>query len=169
MSTTHLFNAMNGLDHHAPGLAVVALLDDALWVELIADGQHVDRDLWPLIWRVKPGHKPLLVSDAIALAGSGATSGMIGELAVELNGDRVTLVGTDTLAGSVTALDLEVRNVVDAGGQLHDAVAAASANPASLLGLHDRGRLDVGLRADLVELDSDLRVQRVMRGGEWIA
>ena len=28
-STTHLFNAMSGVDHRAPGLAVAALLDDA--------------------------------------------------------------------------------------------------------------------------------------------
>ena len=27
-STTHLFNAMTGVDHRAPGLAVAALLDD---------------------------------------------------------------------------------------------------------------------------------------------
>src|SRR5205814_6536017 len=36
-STTHLFNAMTGVDHRAPGVAVAALLDDAVFVELIAD------------------------------------------------------------------------------------------------------------------------------------
>jgi N-acetylglucosamine-6-phosphate deacetylase len=169
VSATHLLNAMSGLDHRAPGLAVEALLDDDVWVELIADGEHVDPHMWPLIWRLKPADKPLLVSDAIPLAGSGETTGMVGELAVELNGERVTLTGTDTLAGSVTALDLEVRNVVRAGGTLHDAVNAASANPAGLLGLSDRGRLDVGRRADIVELDADFRVRRVMRAGAWIA
>ncbi|MFV2062387.1 MAG: N-acetylglucosamine-6-phosphate deacetylase [Chloroflexota bacterium] len=168
-STTHLFNAMSGLEHRDPGLAVEALLDDDVWVELIADGQHVDAAMWPLVWRLKPAEKPLLVSDAIPLAGSGETRGMVGELEVELNGERVTLLGSETLAGSVTALDLEVRNVVRAGGSLHGAVAAASTNPAALLGLADRGRLEAGLRADLVELDADLRVRRVMRAGGWIA
>jgi N-acetylglucosamine-6-phosphate deacetylase len=169
VSTTHLFNAMSGVDHRAPGLAVEALLDDDIWVELIADGQHVDAALWPLIWRVKPADKPLLVSDAIPIAGSGATTGMVGELSVELNGERVTLTGTNTLAGSVSALDVEVRNVVRAGCQLHEAVAAASANPAALLGLTDRGCLEPGRRADLVELDDDLHVRRVMRAGNWIS
>ena len=37
-STTHLFNAMTGIDHRAPGVALAALLDDAAFVELIADG-----------------------------------------------------------------------------------------------------------------------------------
>jgi len=169
VSATHLFNAMSGLDHRAPGLAAAALLDDAVWVELIADGQHVHPTLWPLIWRIKPSDKPLLVSDAIPLAGSGESSGMIGELAVELRGERVTLVGSETLAGSVSALDLEVRNLVRSGSQLHTAVAAATDNPAALLGLTDRGRLEVGRRADLVELDADLGVRRVMRGGQWLS
>ena len=41
-TTTHLFNAMTGVDHHAPGLAVAALTNDEAYVELIADGHHVD-------------------------------------------------------------------------------------------------------------------------------
>ena len=53
-STTHLFNAMSGVDHRAPGLAVAALLDDEVYVELIADGIHVDPQLWPMITRLKP-------------------------------------------------------------------------------------------------------------------
>jgi N-acetylglucosamine-6-phosphate deacetylase len=47
------------------------------------------------------------------------------------------------------------------------AVAAATVNPLALLGVTDRGRLAGGQRADLVELDDDLRVRRVMLGGVW--
>ena len=54
-STTHLFNAMTGVDHRAPGVAVAALLDDDAYVELIADGIHVDPSLWPLIIRRQAG------------------------------------------------------------------------------------------------------------------
>jgi N-acetylglucosamine-6-phosphate deacetylase len=36
-----------------------------------------------------------------------------------------------------------------------------------MLGATDRGRIEAGQRADLVELDDDLRVRRVMRGGTW--
>src|SRR6476660_4052097 len=39
-STTHLFNAMTGIDHRAPGVAVAALLYDDAYVELIADRIH---------------------------------------------------------------------------------------------------------------------------------
>jgi N-acetylglucosamine-6-phosphate deacetylase len=167
-STTHLFNAMSGFDHRAPGLAVAALADETAYVELIADGIHVHSALWPLIARLKTPDRVLLVSDAISLAGTGDARGVIGGLDVEVSGPRATLAGTTTLAGSVIGLDDAVRNLVAAGIGLPDAVAAASRNPLALLGIVDRGRIAVGQRADLVTLDAGLRVQRAMRGGIWL-
>ena len=164
-STTHLFNAMSGIEHRAPGVALAALLDDTVWVELIADKVHVAPEVWPLITRLKPVDRLLLVSDAVALAGTGDGRGRIGGLDVDVVGDRVTLAGSDTLAGSVIALDIAVRNLVASGVGLPAAVAAASRNPLALLGITDRGRLAVGQRADLVEFDSNLQIRRVMRSG----
>lgn len=168
-STTHLFNAMSGIDHRAPGVALAALLDDSVFTELIADGIHVDSELWPLITRLKPVERLLLVSDAIPLAGTGDGRGRLGSLEIEIAGERVTLSGTQTLAGSVLALDRAVRNMVAAGIALPAAVAAATRNPLELLSINDRGRLAPGQRADLVELDADLNVRRVMRSGKWVA
>ena len=108
------------------------------------------------------------MSDAIPLAGTGDGRATIGGLEVEIVGGRVTLVGTTTLAGSVIALDTAVRNLTANGASVSPAVAAASANPAAMLGVTDRGRIAVGLRADLVELDDDLVVRRVMRAGAWL-
>jgi len=164
-STTHLFNAMSGFEHRSPGLAVAALLEDDAYVELIADGIHVNPALWELITRLKPVDRLLLVSDAVPLAGTGDGRGRIGSLSVDVDGWRCTVVGTDTLAGSVIALDTAVRNVVATGVQLPAAVAAASRNPLALLGITDRGRIAVGQRADLVELDDGFVVHRVMRRG----
>lgn len=167
-STTHLFNAMSGVEHRGPGLAVAALVDDDPYVELIADGQHVHRALWSLITRAKPVDRLLLVSDAISLAGVGDGRARVGDLEVEVVGDLVTLAGTTTLAGSVIALDTAVRNLVATGVPLPAAVAAASRNPLTLLGVTDRGRIALGQAADLVELDDNLRVRRVMRAGRWL-
>jgi N-acetylglucosamine-6-phosphate deacetylase len=168
-TTTHLFNGMSGVDHRDPGLAVAALTDDDAYVELIADGIHVHPALWRLIVRSKPAGRLMLISDAIPLAGMGDGRATIGGLDIEVVGHRVTLVGTDTLAGSVIALDTAVRNLVGSGIALPVAVAAASRNPLAMLGVTDRGRIAVGQRADLVELDDDLQVRRVMRGGIWAA
>ena len=167
-STTHLFNAMSGVDHRAPGLAVAALTDDDVYVELIADGQHVHPALWPIITRTKPADRLLLVSDGLSLAGMGEGRATLGGVTVVMRGGRCTIEGSETLAGSVIALDTAVRNLVGEGTSLAAAVAAASSNPAALLDAGDRGQIEPGRRAHLVELDDDLRVRRVTRGAGWI-
>ncbi|MEO7664629.1 MAG: amidohydrolase family protein, partial [Candidatus Limnocylindrales bacterium] len=168
-STTHLFNAMSGVQHRSPGVAVEALTRDDAYVELIADEQHVDPALWPIVTRTKPMDRLLLVSDALALAGTGDGRITIGGLEIEVRGERCSIVGTDTLAGSVIALDTAVQNLVRHGASLPAAIAAASRNPLEMLGVVDRGRLAVGQLADIVELDDDLSVRRVMRAGAWIS
>ncbi len=166
-STTHLFNAMSGVDHHAPGLAIAALANDAAYVELIADGSHVDRWLWPLILRSKPFDRLVLVSDALAVAGVGDGRATLSGVEVEVRGDRCTLALDGRLAGSVIALDTAVRNMVALGVPLHRAATAASRSPLELLRVHDRGRIAAGQLADLVELDEGLMVRRVMKRGRW--
>jgi N-acetylglucosamine-6-phosphate deacetylase len=103
------------------------------------------------------------------MAGTGDGRRTIGGLEIEIHGLRVTLVDGGALAGSVIALDDAVRNLVASGVPLPAAVAAASRNPLAMLGITDRGRIAVGQRADLVELDDTLAVRRVMRGGSWRA
>ena len=46
---------------------------------------------------------------------------------------------------------------------------AASRNALELLGVTDRGLLAPGQRADVVELDDQLNVLRVMKAGRWRA
>jgi len=168
-TTTHLFNAMSGVDNHRPGLAVAALTDDQVYVELVADGLHVERSVWPIILRAKPAGRLILVSDAIGLAGTGDGRMRIGELEVEVRNGECRLVSDGRLAGSVIALDTAVRNLVGSGVPLPVAVRAASPNPLELLGVTDRGVLAPGQRADVVELDDQLNVLRVMKAGRWQA
>ena len=94
-TTTHVFNAMTGVDHRSPGLAVAALLDDAAYVELIADGNHVHPALWPLIARAKPADRVVLISDALPMAGSGTRRGRIGGLECEVRDGRAVGAGHD--------------------------------------------------------------------------
>jgi N-acetylglucosamine-6-phosphate deacetylase len=152
----------------APGLAVVALTDDKVFVELIADGHHVHEAVWDLIRRAKPVDRLILVSDALSLSGTGPGRTMVGATDVEVLEDRAVVAGTTTLAGSVVALDGMFRNLVRSGASLPAASRAASANPLALLDVADRGRLAPGMRADILEMDDDLVVRRVMRGGVWV-
>jgi N-acetylglucosamine-6-phosphate deacetylase len=66
-------------------------------------------------------------------------------------------------------MDEAVRFVVArAGVPLEAAVWAASLNPARLLGLHDRGVIAPGRRADLVALGADLTVEATWVAGHLV-
>lgn len=151
---THAFNTMPPLHHRELGVTGVALTDDRLAVSLIADGLHIDLRVLAMTFRAKGPGRCALVTDAVAASGPGLAG------PVEMR-DGAPRLPDGTLAGSALTMDRAIANVVAAGVELPDAIGAASTVPAALLGLTDRGAIDVGRRADLVELDADLIVQRV--------
>jgi N-acetylglucosamine-6-phosphate deacetylase len=164
---THLFNAMRPVHHREPGAALALLEHPAAHVEIIADGVH----LHPAVVRAAAtgAAGPVLVTDAMAAAGAPDGGYRLGGLDVEVRGRVARLRGSDTIAGSTLTLDAAVRYAVrHAGLPLLDAVRAATAGPAAVLGRIDIGRLVPGARADLVVLDEDLRVTRVLHAGNWV-
>jgi N-acetylglucosamine-6-phosphate deacetylase len=170
---THLFNGMEPLHHRRPGpvaAALDALAQGATYVELIADGVHLADETVHLVFAVDPGRHVVLVSDAMAAAGMPDGDFELGSVGVRVADGRAwTRTDPPSLAGGTShAADLVRRCIVHAGVDQVAAVAAASSTPAALLGLDDRGTLATGLRADLVVLDRDWRVGRVMRGGDWV-
>ncbi len=62
---THLFNATRPFHHREPGLSGFALLDDDIYVEVIADGVHLSPDTLALIIKIKDPERIILVSDAV--------------------------------------------------------------------------------------------------------
>jgi len=154
---THLFNAMSGLQHRNPGAAAGFLLEPS-YIGLIADGVHVAPDMVALAWRLAEG-RLILTGDAVAVMGTQAA---------DATGDAVRLFD-GTLAGSVIGLDAAVRNLMAfTGCSLAAAVAAATEVPAQCLGLTDRGRIELGRRADLVALDDAGRVVLTFVAGQLV-
>lgn len=158
---THLYNAMPGLGSRAPGVVGAALSDSEAWSELILDLHHVHAASARAAWFAK-GEKLLLVTDAIRSAGESEGESELGGLKVYVSGGGARLAD-GTLAGSVLTLDVALRNAVSIGMPLPRASHALSAAPAAYLGLEDRGRIAIGLRADLVVVDADLAVT-----GVWV-
>jgi N-acetylglucosamine-6-phosphate deacetylase len=169
---THLFNGMAPLHHRepgAPGAALRELARGAATVELIADGVHLADETVSLVFDVDPGGHVVLVSDAMAAAGLPDGDFELGSLAVRVI-DGIARVDNGSIAGGTSHLaDLVHRCVTVAELDPVVVVAAASTTPAALLGLDDRGALVTGLRADVLSLTDDWRVNRVMRGGAWLA
>ncbi len=79
--------------------------------------------------------------------------------------DGQARLADETLAGSVVGLDACVRAFAHHAGSARAAVEAVTATPARLLGDVERGHLAPGARADVVLLDTELRVRMTIVGG----
>lgn len=166
-AVTHLFNAMAPLDHHAPGIAGVALADSRLRVAVIADGVHVDPLVLGLV-QALAGPRTLLVTDATPAAAAGAGRFEMGGVTIESAPEGAARTLDGRLAGSTLTLDEAVRRwAALTGATLAEAIAAASELPAAAIGLP--AAPSPGAPADLVQLTAEGGVQRVMRGGRWLA
>lgn len=149
---------------------MVALLEDeSVFVELVADGIHLHPAVLRGAARCAGVDRALLVTDAMAAAGAPDGDYLLGRLEVEVRDGAARLASTGSIAGSTLTLDAAVRHTVQVVGlSLLEASRAASGIPARMLGLEGTGALQPGYAADLVVLDAQLRVQRVMRGGRWL-
>jgi N-acetylglucosamine-6-phosphate deacetylase len=162
---THLFNAMPPLHHRAPGLVGALLASDAA-LGVIVDGVHVAPLVVDLVVRSAGPGRVMLVSDALAAAAAPAGKSMLGEQALVSDGRTVRRLD-GTLAGSALLLDQGLRNARAWLPNLTPAevVRMATRTPADTLGMTTRGRVAVGCEADLVLLDTSLRVRRTVVGG----
>jgi N-acetylglucosamine-6-phosphate deacetylase len=165
---THLFNAMRGIHHREPGPVTALLEDPDAFVELIADGVHLHPAVLHLA-ATRKSSRTVLVTDAMAAAGAGDGDYDLGPMRVEVRDGVARLAGEGAIAGSTLTMATAVKfAVIVAGLRIEDVVNAATAAPAAMLGLEGVGSLLPGLRADLVALDADLEVRRVMRAGDWV-
>jgi len=165
---THTFNAMPSLNHRNPGCVGIALVDERVACEVIADFIHLHQIIVKLIIKAKGKDKVILITDSTSYAGlpDGEYKWMDGRIVVKKEGRISFKDAPDVLAGSTLTLDQAVRNVASLGFPLKDVIQMASLNPAREAGLEGMGRIEVGANADLVVLDSSLRVQITIINGE---
>ena len=189
---THLYNAMPGIHHRAPGPVIAALDLNAgaaasqdqnagVSAELIADGIHIHPAMVRFTFRnFGPGNM-ILISDSMRACGLPAGQYELGGQAVTVLEEPADVSGStkkkavltdhpETLAGSVATLyDCLRCAVLEMGIPLPDAVRAASENPARALGVYgDYGTLSAGALADIILVDKDLNIRAVILKGKKI-
>lgn len=163
---THLFNAMSGLHHRAPGLVGALLSRSDVVTGLIVDGPHVHPAVVKATWLAKGSRGIALVTDAVAAMGVEPGTELRLAGSVVTSDGREVRDAAGVLAGSVLTLERAVRNVVAfAGATPEEAIAAATATPASVLGERGLGVIEPGASGDLVLLDRDLEVVATIVGG----
>jgi len=62
---THIFNAMRGIHHREPGLAGFGLINQDIYIEVIADQFHLDRKVIEFIFSVKNPDRIIIISDSV--------------------------------------------------------------------------------------------------------
>lgn len=175
---THLYSGMHGVyrknAYRIAGAVEGALYDDRMFVEIIADGKHLPSGLLKLICKVKGSDRVCLITDAMRGSGfSDGTETVLGRLnggvkvviedGVAKLPDRCSFAGsvatTERLFKTMSKLtDLDVINISK----------MASSTPARVMGLVDRGTIEVGKRADICLLDEEFNVKAVLLNGEKV-
>ncbi|MEO6794796.1 MAG: N-acetylglucosamine-6-phosphate deacetylase [Mycobacterium sp.] len=169
---THLFNAMRSLHHREPGPVPALLADPRVTVELIVDGVHLHPAVIRHVVATAGPDRVALVTDAMAAAGVGDGAFSLGGLDVDVTEGVARLRGTTTIAGSTATMDRLFTGAVHLLGAddaaLRAAVRMTATTPARALRLDGVGVLRTGFAANLVVMNADLQVVRIMRRGAWL-
>ena len=155
---THVFNAMRPFAHRDPGVVGALLAHPSVVAELVADGHHVHPGALALVLRACGPGRIALVTDNVPQAGlpDGVyRSGTYGESPMVLR--DADGHPTATISGSIGPIGAHLGVMRDLPHLEVDAAMTfemAATTPARVLGLHDRGRIAPGLRADLGAWDA---------------
>ena len=164
-TVTHLFNAMAPLGHRSPNLVGVALTDPRLTVTMVVDGVHIDPIAVAAAWKAKGPSGLALVTDAVAAMGQPPGPYRMSGTPTVFDGVSIR-THDGVLAGSAVTMNQAAANLAEfTGCDQRDALAAATANPARIIGETRRGRLDPGSIADVALLDDDYRVHATICSG----
>jgi N-acetylglucosamine-6-phosphate deacetylase len=165
LHSTHLFNAMRRLDHRNPNAVGAILIHSEMSCEIIADGFHVHPDLLKLLLRDKPISNIVLITDGLKPTGQK-------EGPFFANGEEVIFkegvfrkAADDTITGSGLTMIRGIRNLVNNGFSVAEAVKTASTNPAEIMRYSNQGKIIAGKLADITVFDHNFEVSMVMIGG----
>ena len=166
--TTHLYNAMSGLTHRAPGV-VGAVFDMARQYgvrgELICDGFHIHPAALRIAFHQLGEDGSVIVSDSMRAAGHVDGEYDLGGQTVYVK-DGKALLADGTIAASTSNLYEELKNVISYGVPKKQAIKSATINPARAIRADgETGSIAVGKNADLLVLDDDMNIKLVVVKG----
>jgi N-acetylglucosamine-6-phosphate deacetylase len=164
---THTFNAMPPLHHRDGGAVAAGLLSDSAFCEMICDGFHIAPHMVKLAYRLA-GDRLALISDSMEATGcADGEYSIAGNPVTVKDGKARTHDGA--IAGSTLSMWEAILNLRDfAGISIEDAIYAATMAPAREICLADEiGSISIGKRADLLVVDDQDTIVRILCGGYW--
>jgi N-acetylglucosamine-6-phosphate deacetylase len=174
---THLYSCMSTITRkggfRVPGALEAAYYLDDMDVEIIADGCHVPHSLLRYAVKFKGCDHICLITDAMRAAGQDVAESYLGSkddpLPVVVEDGVAKMLDRKAFAGSVATCDRLVRNMLQAGASLVDAVAMVTVNPLRMMHLEvKKGKLQPGYDADICIFDRDIHIQKVLCKGNVV-
>jgi N-acetylglucosamine-6-phosphate deacetylase len=166
---THLFNAMTGLHHRAPGLVGAALTQRALVPGMIPDGHHLHPAIVRLVTQARAGWDVLVVTDSVPAAGLAPGEYEWRGRRVRWDGETVRLLGGGLAGSGLTPIEALRRLLRWTGLALAEGLPMLTSVPARLLGEEEeRGSIIHGARADLILVTPALQVQATLVAGRVV-
>lgn len=160
---THAFNATGkkpeekGVVGYGPD--EYCMQNDKIACEIISDceGAHLKSEIQKYVVKMKGVENLILITDCFDYADTDGNS--------DVNRNKY-----GELCGSLLTMEKTCRNIIyHAGVSMVDAFNMASRNPAKAIGLIDKiGSIAKGKVADLVIVDNDFNVKKVISNGEII-
>lgn len=139
--STHLGNGIQATLPRHPNILWEQLAQDGLFASAIFDGFHLPVSTLKVFHRVKGVQKLMMVSDAVALAGmpAGIYEGQIGGKVELHSSGKLTMYGSEYLAGSASSLLVGVNTAISQlGCALPDVMRMVSITPQHYLELPER-------------------------------
>ncbi len=166
---THTFNAMRLFHQHEPGIMGAALESDC-YCEAICDGRHLHPGAVRLLLKCKGFGRVMAVTDSIMATGLPDGKYKLGVNDVTVIDGDAKLTATGVRAGSTLTAAQALRNLTRFTGRpVEDVLPLLTENPASALRLQERkGRIALGMDADLTLLDEGLNVCATIAGGRMV-
>jgi N-acetylglucosamine-6-phosphate deacetylase len=171
--STHLGNGCANMIHRHNNPLWAQMADDRLTPTIIADGFHLNGDELSVFYKVKGPHNLMLISDITKLAGlPPGEYDWNGKTVLLTPEGKLRLPDLDVLAGASFSIRKGIGNMMKfTGCSLEEAIQMASSNQARLFGWNDRGKIEVGRRADLVLFnmeDGGVKVKQTVLAGEVV-
>lgn len=147
----HLYNAMSGLHHRAPGLVGAGLTLEDCYAELICDGRHVHAAAQQVVFSCRGADHTVLVTDCMRAGGMPDGCYTLGTDPVVVR-DGVARLRNGALAGSVLQMKDAVRAIVEGCCTTWEqSIRMATLVPARSVGEADRiGSFLPGAEADFL-------------------
>ncbi|MDD6101811.1 MAG: N-acetylglucosamine-6-phosphate deacetylase [Clostridiales bacterium] len=161
---THTFNAMPPFAHRDPG-PIGAAVTENIYVQVITDGLHVHKAAVMALYKIFGTDRMIIISDSLRACGfADGEYEFGGQLIDVING--VARVKSGAIAGSTSYLWQCVKSAASMGIPFEDAVTMATKTPATLMGLTNKGSIEVGYDADILVIDDEMNLSKVIIKGK---